>query len=79
MCSIKTSAHNMPVGHTVRRCPQPEDSGENDYGGDDAAGYGGSYGRDNTQQEQGAWTDTNEVTDQFAQLKTDNAENDAQW
>jgi hypothetical protein len=56
------------VGHTVRRCPQPEGSGENEYGGDNdaAGGFGGDFGHDDTQQ----------VADQLAQLSTDQPSDD---
>ncbi|KAJ5125480.1 Zinc knuckle CX2CX4HX4C [Penicillium atrosanguineum] len=51
------------MGHTVRRCPLPEDSGENEYGG---------YSHGNPPLNH-TWDSTNEVTEQFGQLNTSNA------
>ena len=57
----------MLVGHTMRRCPQPEDFGENEHGG---------YGQD-SQPLNNTWDSTKEVTEQFHQLNAGNA-NDAE-
>jgi len=66
------------VGHTVRRCPQPEEPAGNEYGSGDYAA-GDDYGQGNTQQEESTWTDTNEITDQFAELKTVDAQENSGW
>jgi hypothetical protein len=67
------------VGHTVRRCPQPEGSGENEYGSDDAAGFGADFGHNDTQQNESTFTGTDQVADQLAQLNTDEPSDDPVW
>ncbi|KAJ6126830.1 hypothetical protein N7523_002442 [Penicillium sp. IBT 18751x] len=51
------------MGHTVRRCPQPGGFGENEHGG---------YGQD-SQSHFNTWDSSNEITEQFGQLNTSNA------
>lgn len=62
------------MGHTVRRCPLPEESGENEYGGSGFGGGGESSGyAQNTQNDSNNWNDAGDVTEQFSQLNTEDA------